>query len=606
MVQVEHLILKTFKEIKLTARNFETVFTGKQGAGVGRLEESPFGKFLDTMGSIVRIPSSALLMGDEFFKSMNYRTYIRTEIATDGYKRGLRGHELAGFVKKEMDNHVTDLGRAFNEEGIVAEAVEVANKKGLKFAEKEMFIDNYVKKSQEARDAKSSFDRVERDALVEKAKQETLINTFTADVGVPLLKEVQAFIKKVPLLAFVVPFVRTPANILVFGLKRTPLGVLHQAGKEIAGSSNILYKASKDTADSLRSADPRVRADVMGRLTTAVMSNVAVLYFLMTNKNLISGFGPTDKTEREAWKDAGNQEYSIKIGGKWYSYQRLDPMATMLGLMADTVQVLEEGFGGDDETQRDALGKIMTGMILVAKNNITNKSYVQGFDTLLQAIAHPESKGQAFISNIIGGFQPNVFNQMMNMEDERLIRETRGTFDYLLKRNPLTTETLPVRRDALGKEQTIETGGGVLGVLNPIYSRTISDDLVYNELNALGGVAKPRPTIAGGQIDLRNFKIDGEVNTAYDHFLEQSGKVKLNGKTMHEALTDLIRSEGYQGMVTTEQHGYEFDSPQLKAIKNLITQYRTLAKSDTMDKYPELQNAFNRYVVDRQMNKRVN
>ena len=585
-----------------TADNFEKVFK-KQADG--RLRETPLGKFLDGLGKVVRVPSSALLAGDEFFKSMNYRTYIKTELTAKAYERGLRGKEISSFVTKEFNNHVTNLGRAFNEEGIVGEAIEQANKKGLKFAEKEIFIDDYVEKAKATRDRNSSFNAMERDALTERAKQETLINTFTADQNIPLIKEVQSAIKRVPLLSFVVPFVRTPANILVFGLQRTPLGVAHTGGKKLLGNTSLLRKASQESKAKLNSADPRVKADELGRLSTAVLTNTAIIYYLMSNKNFITGFGPTEKAEREAWKNAGHQEYSFRVKqedgtDKYFSYQRLDPMATILGLMADTVDVIQNNINESDEGNNDALGTLFASMALVTKNNITNKSYVQGFDALLKAVADPQTQGTKFIANIVGGFTPNVFNQAMNMKDERLIREARGSFDYFLKRNPLTEDKLPVKRDLFGKEMTIETGGGLGGVLNPIYRKTFDDDIVYNEVYRLGGMTKPKPKIASGNIDMRNYQLEGENDTAYDFFLKNSGETTIKGRTLHESLQRLISSENYEGL-SDELSGQEFeiDSPKLKALKAVIGAYRNQAKINTFKKYPELENKFSRYNIER-------
>tara|TARA_Y100001937_G_scaffold128851_2_gene209098 strand:+ start:3262 stop:7476 length:4215 start_codon:yes stop_codon:yes gene_type:complete len=585
-----------------TADNFEKAFKGQAD---GTLRETPLGKFLDGLGKVVRVPSSALLAGDEFFKSMNYRTYIKTELTAKGYERGLRGKELSSFVVKEFNNHVTNLGRAFNEEGIVGEAIEQANKKGLKFAEKEIFIEDYVSKAKAMRNRSSTFSAMEREALTERAKHETLINTFTADQNIPLLKEVQSAIKRVPFLSFVVPFVRTPANILVFGLQRTPFGVAYTGGKKLLGNTSLLRKASEESKVRLESKDPRVAADELGRLSTAVLTNTAIIYYLMSNKNFITGFGPTEKAEREAWKNAGHQEYSFRIKqadgkDKYFSYQRLDPMATMLGLMADTVDVIQNNISESDEGTNDALGTLFASMALVTKNNITNKSYVQGFDALLKAVADPQTQGTKFIANIIGGFTPNVFNQAMNMKDERLIRESRGSFDYFLKRNPLTEGKLPVKRDLLGKEMTIETGGGLGGVLNPIYRKTFDDDIVYNEIYRLGGMTKPKPKIASGNIDMRNYQLEGENDTAYDFFLKNSGELKINGRTMHESLQRLITSKEYDEL-SDELSGQEFEieSPKMRALKRVIGAYRNQAKINSFEKYPELKDTFSRYYIEK-------
>jgi len=55
----------------------------------------------------------------------------------------------------------------------------------------------------------------------------------------------------------------------------------------------------------------------------------------------LTGRGPSDPQLRKEWL-ATHQPYSIKIGGNWYSYAKVEPLSIPLGLMADLHVVLHE------------------------------------------------------------------------------------------------------------------------------------------------------------------------------------------------------------------------------------------------------------------------
>lgn len=227
-------------------------------------------------------------------------------------------------------------------------------------------------------------------------------------------------------------------------------------------------------------------------------------------------------------------------------------------------------------------------MILTFQNNITNKSYVQGVDNLFKTIADTEKYAGAFFGRIVGGFQPNFFNQLQNMEDDRMMREARKTLDFFIKRVPKASERLPVKRGPLGDPLRIQSGGGIMGVINPLYTREINDNYVDNELLALGGISRPSSRMAGGQIDLKKYTND-EGREAYDRYEELAGQVRLNGKTLRQAMDSLMRSSRYQSLPTDINLGeFEIESPRYKEVQRLLRTYRNEAKLQVFKEFPEL------------------
>ena len=240
---------------------------------------------------------------------------------------------------------------------------------------------------------------------------------------------------------------------------------------------------------------------------------------------------------------------------------------------------------------------------MTMQNNITNKSYVQGIDNLFQTISDTERKGAKFIGNIMGGFVPNVFNQSMNMEDERMLLETRNYLDYLRKRTPEWAPStygnrtdLPPKRDPLGDALTMKPkgffgeSGGIGAIFNPIYSREESTNLVDNELAALGGFSNPTYMMGERNIDLRDEYNENGIQ-AYDRFQELQGSTLLNGKTLRQSMDELIRKPSYQKLsaeVSDEDASLDVESPRKRELRKLLSAYRTRAKLRMLEEFPEV------------------
>ena len=290
------------------------------------------------------------------------------------------------------------------------------------------------------------------DAALEFSKVNTFTNDLAQDSVVGILGDTLGKLKtKIPMLNFVVPFINTPTNILKFALDRTPLGM----------GVDLTYRRKKLT-EGLNSEDPFVRAEHAGRLATGVSIVGAGMWYAMSNKEFITGGGPRTQEEKEALQLTGWQPYSIKVGDKYVSYQRLDPMATVIGLFADLVEA-EEYYDLDDTM----MGNMFSAVALSFSNNVTNKSYVKGLDSMLNMLRDPQANSKALVGNIAGGFVPTLFSQGQNYSDERVLRETRTVFDYMLKKSP-ASGMLPKKRNFLGEAVKYENLPMGAGIFNPI------------------------------------------------------------------------------------------------------------------------------------------
>lgn len=573
-------------------RNSNKAITEDSARLVGADPGSAFGTALRHIGNIVRIPSRGLLVGDEFFKALNYRTYVKTELAAQGLKKGYRGKQLATYVKEGTDAYVTEGGRAFNEVNLMIDARRAAEKANVPFEKFDTFVEDYIKKhnpdTYQVPDGAGGFNVItkqERGGLSQRALQWAKENTHTQDSENGIARNLSQTIAQNPYLTFVVPFVRTPTNLLTFGVGRSPFGVISQ----------VFKKTSKKHREAYRQATPQERAEINGRLATSVATTAGLLWLFQSGaaKNFITGHGPREKTQREAW-EMNNQQYSIKVGGKWLSYNRADPMATILGIVADMTELWETR-----EFDEDAMSNLFGMCSLSLANNVTNKSYVQGIDNLFNLLKDPPKNAQRFAGSIAGGFVPNALNQSLNFQENRELRETRNIMDYLIRRTPAGGKLSP-RRNFLGEVETMSSSGGISGVVNPIYTKEILDDPVAMEFANLGqGFGKPGFYLRDGvkELDMRE-SVSDSGQDAYDRMLELMSSTKIRGKTLRQQLAKMFQNKRYQSLPdadTKDDTGRE--SPKVQAIRRFLTAYRTKARFEMLNEFPELKQRYRQTII---------
>ena len=589
-----HLAVQALKTEEGITFKHRRVYDDRPNTGAIRAErfgvdpESTLGQGMEWLfKNVVRLPSRGLTAGDEFFKAMNYRTFIKTQLHMDGMKKGIKGEDLDKYVQKSYQDYLVANRAAFSEEAVTREALKLAREKNLTFEKKDEFVETYIKENyyDKIADKEAGVDL----ELAKKGREWSLVNTHTQDNGF-MVDEINAIVRKIPALQLVIPFVRTPMSILQFAWERTIFGVGKDVAQGVTGKNQALKRMSQEMYSKLDRGSAQERAEIHGKMAMGTGLTGLGIYMMMFMEDdeqfSVTGFGARNKAQREAWMMAGNQPYSIRIGDKNYQYSRLDPIATTLGIFADLRDVMNNRYGEVDE---EGVNKVLGALALTFANNLTNKSYVQGLDNLFSVMKEPLKSSERLAGNIAGGFfVPSFVNQMQNFEEDRLLRETRGLMDYVLKRSPSGSQDLPPKRNFLGEAVSMENKGGVAGFLDPIYSKNVSFDALNNEIASMNH-AFSLPQAKMGDIDLRQTK-NAEGVEAYDRFLELSSTMQINGRTMRQALNGLIGSYEYNAMASQEQASENgVESPRIKEINRIVGAYRSLARSQMLQEFPELQ-----------------
>jgi len=518
------------------------------------------GAAVDHLGNIVRLPTRFLTGSDEFFKQINARAAAKTKFYTEAIgnpKFGGDPLKIGQHVHDEFTKLIDESGRLYSKAGVVRQAAKEADEKGLQGFVKADFIQKYVGEN---------FDK-NRSLLGEYAKDYAKQTTFTN----PLHKDelsylVQQMATKHPALRMVIPFVRTPVNLIKFVGNRTPLP--------------FLLKSSRDRLMAeLTSPDKLVRSAAMGRMGMgALMFTTAGLAAM---NGVITGAGPNNEAERKQLEATGWRPYSVKVGDEFVSYQRLDPFATFMGVMADMADLAKRADERDDNTFESMAGAVT---IALAKN-ITNKSYLTGISQVVEAISDPDRFMTSLLRKQAGSYVPNVLaSAVTTLGPDDDMKDVRSIFDAVAKRIPGASGFVEPQRNLLG-ETIAAPRSKMIDYVSPIVTSSKKNDVVFNEVAKLGyGFSQPRPIIAGN-VDMTQFEnLKGQ--SSYDRWLELTGEVRVQGKTLRQALEKLIKDPAYQGL--SDRTTVEFDSPRVSAIRRVISKHRQAAFDKVLQEFPEL------------------
>lgn len=370
----------------------------------------------------------------------------------------------------------------------------------------------------------------------------------------------QAFMnlrEKVPAISFVLPFVRTPVNITRYAFERSPLAPLvGQWRADVAAGG--------------------ARADVaLAKMATG--SSIMLMAMDWADSGLISGMGPSAQKDggvREAQTRQGWQPYSIKMGDKWYSYNRTDPFGMTMGFAADIAGAIRNGEMSADDV--DEWNEVAAAAIAAVSQVTINKTYLRGLADFTQMMGDPTRYSGQYISNFIASFTPaTALMGAVERASDPTVRETNSPGDFVRSKIAGLSKDLPPRRSLWGDEVRAESGiGTVYDFLSPATARTIKPEPVDTEIMRLGtGPEKlnKKTGFAGVQVNMKEWP---DVYDAY---------VKLAGNELKHPAWNLGAKDYLNKVISGDSamsKVYNMRSDEMKAsfIRETVSQYRDLAQ----------------------------
>jgi len=578
----------------------------------------------NAMKRILKLPGNTLLATDEFWKNIGYRSSVYADAA--GIARGrvnaagekLSGKEIVDYADSYVKRTLSG-GHATTVKGIQQDVIAKIRERN---PESVVLQDEKLLKGVLQRAVEKTFrERPEIGPVVQRALNYAEMGTWTHNLrsDAPGLEGLAAKMQQAtidhPGLRLIFPFVRTPANLLFSGLDRTMVGApikqlrrgaammveiipsfekviknrrMPEAVKRQFQEGTTIREIQDGMIRNLTSNNPALVAQEVGKFSAALLMGSSLIGLAASGH--LTGGGPADPDRRKTLLRAGWQPYSIRFGDTYISYARFDPFATMLGVAADVYE-----FGKyDDDPESGTWDTAAHGMIAAIARQMQDKTYLQGFSTVVDVLNDPEQGGGKLAQTLAATFVvPGAVKSVRDLtapiyDEDPAFREVRDVLDKIYDRTPGLSQTLPPRRNILGEpikryESRIE--GFFKGFL-PIDYSTVTDDTIFEEMALLGhGFRPPRPMRNG--IDLH--EVPSGNTTAYDRWMELAGKVRVDGQNLREALTALINDPAYREM--TPISTFDVESPRRDALNRVIRYYQRVAWRQTLQETPDLAQA---------------
>jgi hypothetical protein len=538
------------------------------GSGATKLD-NPTQNLKGKVGTFVNTPTRFLNAEDEFFKQINYRA---------------RMYSIA--VQKALADNASKTKKVGS---------NLKTKKPI--TEFEAKVEQYFREG---------FDETNTIGINPDALKYAQESTFTQELfGV--FDKIQNIANNYPYVRQIIPFVKTPINLMMAIVDRTPLGFARkQFRDDFFGRSGNLYRT----------------AQVRGQIATGFALITYANYLASTGQITGSTSLPSDapiqsKGLKDLNRNLGFQPYSLRTfneeTGKYeyYAFGRLDPFGAFLGLVAD-FHTFNNKLTQDELARvgnsmlltlyrqgEDVSGQLGTGTQLAnyAKagwsaftRNVFSKTYLKGLTESLQVLTSddPDRYGR-LINAKFGSFYPNIFSKLVN---DPYYRDARTLLDEAKKRTGLGY--VQKKYDFRGNAYKIEGSDEQRlfnGVFNPFTYSEQKIDPVAEEIIRLGVNVPNVSQYYNGAIDLTLFQNKKGTN-AYDRLNEILNEVTIGNKTLDQQLNDLINSDLYKNNLSDPiivDENVKNNGGKVREIRKLITRYHKLAEVELLN---EMDNFF--------------
>lgn len=228
-------------------------------------------------------------------------------------------------------------------------------------------------------------------------------------------------------LRWIVPFAKVPTNLVKFAGEWSPLNLFARIPIEAARGK-------------LRGEDLRVQ---IARASIGSAIAGALATYAISGK--MSGGGPTDPAERRRLFEAGWQPYSFKAGNRWIPYNRLDPFSTLVGPVADFVELTKEA-------SREKQSEIASRIVFSIARNVTSKTWLQGLSDFfdLMSVKDSSSAAEKILASYAGSLVPNAVARGTAAADEER-RNPQSLTERIKMRVPGLREDVAPQRDVRGR-----------------------------------------------------------------------------------------------------------------------------------------------------------
>ena len=519
-------------------------------------------------GGLVTIPSRTLMAEDEFFKAVGYRMELNALVTREANK------EYSNLIKNGVDEATASQQSAALQQKLLVEPTA---------------------------------------EIEEAAKAMSTTVTFTRDLEEGL-QGAQRFLKDTPVLKIFFPFVKTPTNIAMEAMSRTP--VLNLASPRFWADFN---------AGGIR------RDMAMARVTLGAGIIYGAGSYALDGR--VTGYGPMRAEDKAALEGTGWQQFSFVFNKSdvspelladykkitnvketpdkvYVSYAGIEPFSSMMSIAATAGEyAMVDGSEADME-------KLMMGGALGLYQYTSEQPMLQGYGELMKMFSSKAKDAPSMLYNVmaqvskqttsyvIGGSPAGAYSSFI-AAIERVVKPEKSlvmeavspddvgilsgaekgfweAYAQAKSRNPLTSDSLPVQLDAItGDEKRIGKGNW-----SEMFDPFKSSDGKYSPAHAVlveYGVPMPKIPKKIDGVELTDKQYNQWIEIATTKFKLEDNLIKLASSDGFKRLAsrDLGAAQTLIGKVISDAyHG----TPESQGAKYLL-----LADPENRDLYDAIQ-----------------
>jgi hypothetical protein len=295
--------------------------------------------------------------------------------------------------------------------------------------------------------------------MTETANKQGLYGTYQSKLG-KTGQAAQQFINSNAVTKALLPFFKTPVNLVKASWEFSPAGLIEGTAKD------------------------DLNKQVAGLLGSGIAA--AIAYGALTGT--INGGGPVNYKERKVMEDSGFLPYSFKIGGTNVSYHKAEPVGLLAATVADVVHgsLQDEGPVSQSKTEN---------AVTHAARNTTSLPFLNQISEIFEAATHlGDRTTERIADNMLASIAvPSIVKNVAQIIDpvrrdpdrQGLLNPVPGALQTVAERLPVLSKTVAPEISTTGDESKrlpSEAGG-----INPFpFVKNTNRDDTLQEMGRLG------------------------------------------------------------------------------------------------------------------------
>lgn len=337
------------------------------------------------------------------------------------------------------------------------------------------------------------------------------------------------------------PFKKTPTNILRRGVEYSPAGLI-----------GTLTKGTYDLNTGKITLNEYIDGIASGLSGTAIFG---VGMFLASVGAILGGYVDDDDKERR--KLRGDQEYAVRIGDHTYTVDWAAPGSLPLFIGVETMYGLKRDHGMTFSDITAAATRLVDPMI--------NMSMLSGLNDTLDAISYSDDKLSAFATetfySLLGQYVPTISGQVARTIDttQRINYQDKNTglsknmlyfIEKMQNKIPYLTFSNDPYLNEFGQENVTESRfvAAIQNFISPGYISKVKDDRVLDELDRLSEAQDENvlPKKMPKYLDKGENRID-LTSEQYTTFQRTAGQLAYN------ILDNMVDDKRYSSLTAEQQ-----------------------------------------------------